>query len=197
MDNRELDHFSTIHTNGIELTSPRSRTNINSLELNNINIEQSKIIYLYHIIVHIFIFSIFESLFFWIYIVYQEEKVFKNNYKELTMMSNLVCVNYNLNLDPLYSYIENEKKTYNNNVPLRFTYVLNGFLFIVMLILNIIMMWNKQNIKKINIYVLKKDSILLVGLFIYEYLFFQNIIYNYKPEAAMNINSLFFTQCEQ
>ncbi len=41
----------------------------------------------------------------------------------------------------------------------------------------------------------KQDSVVLIGLFLYEYLFFQNIIYNYKPHAAMDIKTLLFTQC--
>ena len=37
----------------------------------------------YHIFVHIFLFSVFESIFFWYYIVDQEEKAFKNNSRTL------------------------------------------------------------------------------------------------------------------
>ena len=195
MCERAIENFSNIHVREIELTSPRI-TNFSSND-ENINkiFELTKIIYLYHIIFHIFLFSIFESIFFWFYIVYQEENAFKNNYKEITMLSNLVCINTEFDLTPLYEYMKNENIKYNNDVPLRFTFVLNGSLFMFILFINLILLWNNQNIKKINFIILKKDSIVLIGLFLYEYLFFQNIIYNYKPKAAMDIQSLLFTQC--
>ena len=92
------------------------------------------------------------------------------------MISNLFCVNMNLNLDPLYEYMESEHRIYNNNVPLRFTFVLNGYLLGILVTMNILLKCNRQNIQKINMYVLKQDSIVLILLFLYEYLFFQNII---------------------
>lgn len=149
----------------------------------------------YHIFVHIFLFSVFESIFFWYYIVDQEEKAFKNNFKDIVMVSNLVCLNMNIDLNPLYEYIESEHRTYNNHVPLRFTYMLNGCLLVWIVLMNLLLYWNHQNIKKINLYVIKQDSVVLICLFVYEYLFFQNIIYNYKPESAMNAKALLFDQC--
>ena len=149
----------------------------------------------YHIFVHIFLFSVFESIFFWYYIVDQEEKAFKNNFKDIVMVSNLVCLNMNIDLNPLYEYIESEHRTYNNHVPLRFTYMLNGCLLVWIVLMNLLLYWNNQNIKKINLYVIKQDSVVLICLFVYEYLFFQNIIYNYKPESAMNAKALLFDQC--
>ena len=195
MNDRVIENFSNIHVNEIELTSPRSRNFSSNEENTTKKFELAKIIYLYHIIFHIFLFSIFESIFFWFYIVYQEERAFKNNYKEITMLSNLLCINAEFDLTPLYEYMKNENIKYNNDVPLQFTFVLNGSLFIFMIFINLILLWNNQNIKKINFIILKQDRIVLIGLFLYEYLFFQNIIYNYKPRAAMDIQSLLFTQC--
>jgi hypothetical protein len=195
MSSRELEHLDELQIHEIELTSPRSRnyeTTENQYEMLKY---QMKIVKIYQIIMHIFLFSVFESFFFWFYIIYQEEKAFRNNFKELSMISNLICINANIDLDPLYEYMENESINYNNNVPLRFTFVLNGSLFSFIIILNVIMVWGKQNIKKINICILKQDFIVLIGLFLYEYLFFQNIIYNYKPKAAMDIQSVLFSQC--
>ena len=161
--------------------------------------ERSKIhinlVKIYHIVVHIFLFSVFESIFFWFYIVDKEENAFRNHFKDVTMMSNLVCLNVDLDLEPLYEYLENEHRVYNNNVPLRFTFVLNGSLFCVITVMNILLKMNRQDIRKINCYILKQDSVMLFCLFLYEYLFFQNIIYNYKPKAAMDIKALLFTQC--
>jgi len=184
----------------VELTSsPRSRNEHESdhpFENGKIvTTYQQKCIQLYHILVHIFLFSVFESFFFWFYIVYQEEKAFRGHFKDLTMISNLMCVNMQLDLEPLYTYMEEEHRIYNNQVPLRFTYVLNGSLFSLVLGMNLILYWQKQSLYKINLCILKQDSVVLIGLFLYEYLFFQNIIYNYKPHAAMDIKTLLFTQC--
>lgn len=181
-----------------DISSPtRMHTSQDVIEL--IEQERSKIhlnlVKIYHIVVHIFLFSVFESFFFWFYIAEKEENAFKNHFKDVTMMSNLVCLNVNLDLEPLYEYLENEHRTYNNNVPLRFTFVLNGSLFCVISIMNILLKMNSQDIRKINCYILKRDSVILFCLFLYEYLFFQNIIYNYKPKAAMDIKALLFTQC--
>lgn len=195
MSERNLERLNELQIHEIELTSPHSRNNGLTEHEREREKYQMKIIKFYHIIVHIFIFSIFESFFFWYYIVYQEEKAFRNNYKELSMVSNLVCLNYKVNLDPLYEYMKNENINYNNNVPLRFTYVLNGSLLFLIIIFNMIMVWGKLNIKKINLYVLKENFVVLVGLFLYEYLFFQNIIYNYKPKSATDFKSILFSQC--
>lgn len=193
MNERNTEQISTIHSGEVELTSSYLTNEISSQENNSFY--NSNIVYLYHIVFHIFLFSIFESIFFWFYIVEQEENAFKNNYKEITMISNLICINGNFDLTPLYHYMKDENINYNKNVPLRFTFVLNGSLFIFICFINLIFYWNRQNIKKINYIILKKDSVVLIGLFLYEYLFFQNIIYNYKPRAAMDIQSLLFTQC--
>lgn len=182
----------------IELTSyPCSRNEYESDHAFNIEKLrfQKRFIHLYHMLMHIFLFSIFESVFFWFYITKQEEIAFRRHFEDLTMISNLICINVNIDLEPLYDYIENEHDNYNNQVPIRFTYILNGSLFSFIIILNMILYWQNYNLYKINKGILKQDSILLIGLFLYEYLFFQNIIYTYKPSAVMNIKMLLFTEC--
>tara|TARA_Y100000816_G_scaffold283712_1_gene260899 strand:+ start:790 stop:1362 length:573 start_codon:yes stop_codon:yes gene_type:complete len=157
--------------------------------------KDTKLVKIYHIVSHVFLFSVFESFFFWFYIVDQEEKAFKSHFKDIIMISNLFCLNMDLDLAPLYEYMESEHRIYNNDVPLRFTYVLNGYLLGIIVVLNILLKWNGQSIRNINVYVLKQDAIILILLFLYEYLFFQNIIYNYKPQSAMDVKSLLFDQC--
>tara|TARA_B100001093_G_scaffold506591_1_gene565760 strand:+ start:843 stop:1415 length:573 start_codon:yes stop_codon:yes gene_type:complete len=157
--------------------------------------KDTKLVKIYHIVSHVFLFSVFESIFFWFYIVDQEEKAFKSHFKDIIMISNLFCLNMDLDLAPLYEYMESEHRIYNNNVPLRFTYVLNGYLLGIIVVLNLLLKWNGQSIRNINVYVLKQDAIMLILLFLYEYLFFQNIIYNYKPKSAMDVKSLLFDQC--
>ena len=195
MSSRNIEHLDEFQVSEIELTSPRSRNSEKNALTYEAERYQMKIIKFYHVVMHIFLFSVFESFFFWFYIVYQEEKAFKNNFKELSMISNLVCINVDIDLEPLYEYMENENANYNNQVPLRFTFVLNGCLFSFIIVLNMILLWGKHNIKKINYAILKEDFVVLFGLYLYEYLFFQNIIYNYKPKSAMDFKSILFSDC--
>ena len=64
---------------------------------------KGKIIYIYNIVSHIFVFSLCESLFFWFYVIQQENKAFKNQFNELKMVSNLICLNYDLIVLSMYS----------------------------------------------------------------------------------------------
>jgi hypothetical protein len=115
----------------IELSTIYNESNMRTNQDVIMLIEQEKsrmhtiLVKIYHVVMHVFLFSVFESIFFWYYIVEQEEKAFKNHLKDIIMISNLFCVNMNLNLDPLYEYMESEHRIYNNNVPLRFTFVLS------------------------------------------------------------------------
>lgn len=189
------------HMHEIELSTIYNESHVRTNQDVIMLIEQektkkdTKLVKIYHIVSHVFLFSLFESIFFWFYIVDQEEKAFKSHFKDIIMISNLFCLNMDLDLAPLYEYMESEHRIYNNNVPLRFTYVLNGYLLGIIAVLNILLKWNGQSIRNINVYVLKQDAIILILLFLYEYLFFQNIIYNYKPQSAMDVKSLLFDQC--
>lgn len=189
------------HMHEIELSTIYNESHVRTNQDVIMLIEQektkkdTKLVKIYHIVSHVFLFSVFESIFFWFYIVYQEEKAFKSHFKDIIMISNLFCLNMDLDLAPLYEYMESEHRIYNNNVPLRFTYVLNGYLLGIIVVLNLLLKWNGQSIRNINVYVLKQDAIMLILLFLYEYLFFQNIIYNYKPQSAMDVKSLLFDQC--
>ena len=190
-----------LHMHEIELSTIYNESHVRTNQDVIMLIEQektkkdTKLVKIYHIVSHVFLFSVFESIFFWFYIVDQEEKAFKSHFKDIIMISNLFCLNMDLDLAPLYEYMESEHRIYNNNVPLRFTYVLNGYLLGIIVVLNLLLKWNGQSIRNINVYVLKQDAIMLILLFLYEYLFFQNIIYNYKPQSAMDVKSLLFDQC--
>ncbi len=155
-----------------------------------------KIIYIYNGVVHIFIFSLFESMFFWFYIVQQEEKAFRQNLKPVKMIGEIFCINSHLDLSPLRNYIRNEQKEYNNHVSVRFTYILNGSLMVLIILMNIILKIHKQNLYKVNFYIIRQNTFLLICLFIYEYLFFQNIIYNYKPKEMVRLTSIILDKCE-
>lgn len=176
-----------------------SLSNIHELEIqhNNISINNNakeKLIYIYNIVSHIFVFSLCESLFFWFYVIQQENKAFKNQFKELKMVSNLICLNYDIDLSPYYDYLEKENKI-QNQVPLNYTLYFNGSFFCLVLFMNGILKLYYNNILDINKKTYKNIGVLMIFLFIYELLFFNNVIYNYKPKSIVKINKLLFTQC--
>ena len=176
-----------------------SLSNIDDLEFqsNNTIIDNNvkkKLIYIYNIISHIFVFSLCESLFFWFYIIQQENKAFKDQFNELKMISNLICLNYDLDLSPYYNYLEKENKI-QNQVPINYTIYFNGGLFFIVLSLNGIIKMYYNDVIEINKKTYKNIGVLMIFLFAYEFLFFNNVIYNYKPKSIVNINKLLFTQC--
>ena len=111
-------------------SSPRRLFIIND---DNSNTE-IKILFIYKIILHIF--SIFESFFFWFYITDQEDKALAKQFNDIEMLSNLICNNVELDLDPFYEYIKNERITYNNDGPIKNTLLINFYLFGILTIFN-------------------------------------------------------------
>ncbi len=160
-------------------------------------LEKTKLIVLrlYAVFFHITIFSIFESLFFWYYITNQEDKALKNQFNDVIMLSNVLCLNLDLDLDPVYEYLREQRVSFNNNVPLHNTFVLNSFLLSFIVFLNVILKALKLNIKEENIKAIRNNSLLFLLLFIYEYLFFKNIIYNYKPKSISELTLKMFNKC--
>ena len=150
---------------------------------------KGKIIYIYNIVSHIFVFSLCESLFFWFYVIQQENKAFKNQFNELKMVSNLICLNYDIDLSPYYDYLEKENNI-KNQVPLNYTLYFNGTLFCLVLSINGIIKLYYNDIVEINKKTYKNIGVLMIFLFAYEFLFFNNVIYNYKPKS-INIISPF------
>jgi len=158
------------------------------------NRTNDKLIYIYNIVSHIFVFSLCESFFFWFYITKQENDAFENQFNELKMISNLICINYNIDLSPYYDYLKNNVKQ-NNQISLNYTYIFNGGLFCLVLFMNGIMKLYQNNIVDINKNTYKNIGLLMLLLFMYEFMFFNNVIYNYKPKSIVEINKLLFDQC--
>ena len=153
------------------------------------------LIYFYKIFFHIFIFSLFESFFFWFYITDQEDNALKNQFKQLSMLSNLICSNFNIDLEPFYEYLNEERIKYNNDVPINNTIMLNIYLFSTLLLLNFLLKLSKIKVLKKNIEIIKQSSFLFFLLFLYEYFFFKNVIYNYQPKSITEITKKLFNDC--
>lgn len=160
------------------------------------NKTKKTIIYIYNIVSHVFVFSLCESLFFWIYVTKQEDAAFKNQFNELKMIGDLICVNYDIDLSPYYNYLKNDIES-NNETSMNYTYIFNGGLFCLVLFMNGIMKLYKNNIVDINKNTYKNIGLLMVLLFMYEYIFFNNVIYNYKPKSIVEINKILFDQCNR
>ena len=155
------------------------------------------VIYLYSVFVHVFIFSIFESLFFWFYITKEEDNAILNQINDVVLLGNLFCTNINDDFDftALYNYQKDNRDNYNEKLPFNNTILLNGYLFSTIVLLNIIMKFTKMNIIKLNINIIREQSVTFILLFTYEYLFFQNIIYNYVPNSSNKIIKKIFEKC--
>ena len=155
------------------------------------------VIYLYSVFVHVFIFSIFESLFFWFYITKEEDNAILNQINDVVLLGNLFCTNINDDFDftALYNYQKENRDNYNEKLPFNNTILLNGYLFSTIVLLNIIMKFTKMNIIKLNINIIREQSVTFILLFTYEYLFFQNIIYNYVPNSSNKIIKKIFEKC--
>ena len=111
------------------------------------------------------------------------------------MLSNLICSNFNIDLDPFYDYLNEERIKYNNDVAINNTIMLNIYLFSTLLLLNFLLKLSKIKIFKKNIEIIKESSFLFFLLFLYEYFFFKNVIYNYQPKSITEITKKLFSDC--
>jgi len=155
------------------------------------------IFYVYYVFVHIFVFSIFESLFFWLYITNKEDEAIMKQIEDVVLIGELFCMNINddLDLSPIYDYQKTKREDFNENVPLNNTILLNGYLMAILIGCNVLMKRFNMSIRKINIQVLKKQVPMFVLLFLYEYLFFANVVYNYVPNSANKLLKTIFKEC--
>ena len=151
----------------------------------------------YCIIFHIFVFSMFESLFFWFYITNQENNVLKNQMKDAKLIGDLVCENIDLDVTSLLVYFEDENTKWNNNVPLHNTFVLNSILLGSLLANLFVLKYNKIDLLQVHSKIYKNQFFLYIVLFAYEYAFFQNVIYNYHPTSMVNLYKNVFHKCLQ
>ena len=73
--------------------------------------------------------------------------------------------------------------------------MLNSYLFCTLLLLNFLLKLSKLQILKKNFEIIKDCSFLFFLLFLYEYLFFKTIIYNYQPKSITEITKSLFNEC--
>lgn len=201
-----------------------SSQNLSEYEMSNIDIEQNKlsnleyddmqtkmdikvnestndyirvISYFYQVFVHVFIFSLFESLFFWLYITKEEDQAILNQIEDVVLVGNLFCSNINDDIDfsSLYDYQRDKREGYNQKLPFNNTIMLNAYLLSTIVLLNIFLKFGRVKIIILNYKILKNQSTTFLFLFVYEYLFFRNIIYNYVPNSSNKIMKKIFEKC--
>jgi hypothetical protein len=188
--------MSTINIENNEISSDESP----KLDINNDEIVNDYIYvvsYFYQVFVHVFIFSIFESLFFWLYITKEEDQAILNQIEDVVLVGNLFCTNINDDIDfsSLYDYQKDKRDNYNQELPFNNTIMLNTYLLCTIVLLNIFLKFSRTNIVILNYNILKNQSVTFLCLFVYEYLFFKNVIYNYVPNSSNKIVKKIFEQC--
>tara|TARA_Y100000389_G_C17435818_1_gene505432 strand:+ start:829 stop:1509 length:681 start_codon:yes stop_codon:yes gene_type:complete len=200
----KIDNIQIIDSNTNELINHQKnapdideQTNIDYEIYNNNPKYINAVIYFYQVFIHVFIFSIFESFFFWLYITKEEDQAILNQIEDVVLVGNLFCTNINDDVDfsSLYDYQKDKRDTFNNKVPLNNTIMLNTYLFCVIILLNFLLKVGRVKIIKFNYKILKHQSSTFILLFVYEYLFFRNIIYNYLPDSSNKIVKKIFEKC--
>lgn len=188
IENSEIDKSNINEI--IEITHEKTKTSDHTIILDNI-------MYFYQVFIHIFIFSLFESFFFWLYITKEEDKAILNQIGDVVLIGNLFCSNINDDIDfsSIYDYQKENRDDYNEKVPLNNTIMLNSYLFSVIVLFNFIFKVGKKDIIKVNYKIIKHQSLTFILLFLYEYLFFRNIIYNYVPNSSNKIIKKIFEKC--
>jgi len=188
--------MSTINIENNEISNDESpKLDINNDEISNDYIYV--VSYFYQVFVHVFIFSIFESLFFWLYITKEEDQAILNQIEDVVLVGNLFCTNINDDIDfsSLYDYQKDKREDYNQKLPFNNTIMLNTYLLCTIVLLNIFLKFSRTNIVILNYNILKNQSVTFLCLFVYEYLFFKNVIYNYVPNSSNKIVKKIFEQC--
>jgi len=200
----KIDNIQIIDSNTNELINhQKNHQNIDEqlnidYEIYNNNPKYiNAVIYFYQVFIHVFIFSIFESFFFWLYITKEEDQAIMNQIEDVVLVGNLFCTNINDDVDfsSLYDYQKDKRDTFNNKVPLNNTIMLNTYLFCVIILLNFLLKVGRVKIVRFNYKILKHQSATFILLFVYEYLFFRNIIYNYVPDSSNKIVKKIFEKC--
>jgi hypothetical protein len=166
-------------------------------------------------ILHTFLLSIFETLFFWIYISKQERNALIRNLDKVKIFIDILCINFeshngNENLD-MYVKDTIKKRKVSNLVPFKISIILVILLLLITIISNIVTLKIGNLLKKrkisydINItfssfikYLsneLKLSIPLFIFISIYEFLFFQLVIYYYQPMSSDEVVMKLISSC--
>ncbi len=182
-------HNNTINSNEVEINYNYKKYIINIYNLCKITSNG---------LLHTLLLSIFETIFYWTYITKQERMALLRRLDEFKFILNLLCLNSN-NKDIITEYLNyTDDISVNNEGPFKTSILLILVLFILSVISLILTLLIenltedeiiKHEKKKICFFLITKsffinikNSIpLFIFISIYEFLFFQMVIYYYQP----------------
>lgn len=195
---------------------------ITDIQINTNNFS-TRILYIYKCVdvmylalLHTFLLSVFETIFYWSYVTIQEKEALLRRLDSFKFIFDLIC--NNINNEDLKSQIgdyikqQDDEKEVNNEAPLRISIVLIIVLLFLSYVCNLIKMLVRNLIDKYEIEY-KKESIgilslsktfalsiwysipLFIFISLYEYLFFQMVIYYYQPISTYELISTIAVSC--
>lgn len=208
--------------NTINNNNQDENSEITNIQINTNNFS-TRILYIYKCVdvtylalLHTFLLSVFETIFYWSYVTIQEKEALLRRLDSFKFIFDLIC--NNINNEDLKSqigdYIEqqDDEKEVNNETPLRISIVLIIVLLFLSYVCNLIKMLVRNLIDKYEIEY-KKESIgilslsktfalsiwysipLFIFISLYEYLFFQMVIYYYQPISTYELISTIAESC--
>lgn len=194
---------------------------ITNIQIDN-DFPSKKIIYIYetskmiHLaLLHTFLLAVFETIFYWTYVTQEEKMALTKRLQDFRIFFDVICSNLNnMEKQAVSNYIESKIKDskLDNSGPFNMSIVLIVSLFLLSYVSNFLYILIKNLITKyeirfqknpIGIISLSKNYLLevwySVPLFmfisVYEYLFFQSVIYYYQPISTSELINDLASDC--
>ena len=184
---------------------------------------KNRLLFLYNIckmtsigLLHTFLLSIFETVFYWTYITNQERLALLRRLDDFKFILDIFCVTLdNEEIKKLVQeYIDNSdnQRIIDNQGPLKTSIILSVILFILSLLILFITLLVRNLVesrvikyekKKVGICFFSKEYILnvrnsiplFIFISIYEFLFFQMVIYYYQPISSHELITRLASNC--
>jgi len=191
-------------------TSPLYITN-NEESMTNVNNRYQRIILVTEVVtvgfVHTFLLSIFETIFYWTYVIKKENHVIKKQINNIKVLIATLCQNvpnHYLDLDKLESSLEKERYESNNTFSLYVSIYLCVSLFLISTLFIFLISYQKyllNNNKFITIFLHEIRSSIYKSMFpfvcmcIYETMFFQLVVNYYSPGNLFEYSVIMSNSC--
>jgi hypothetical protein len=146
---------------------------------------------------HVFIFSVFESIFYWVYIVPRENHALRIQLSYIKSLAETACQNLGssviIHLEPMIEEIKKDRQNKNIQGPFKATIYLNILLFLNSFIFVMLIGCYKIRYEKLSCCTivrcykraLKDSWLTLLVMIIYEVMFFEMVVSNYNPGSIL------------
>ena len=146
---------------------------------------------------HVFIFSVFESIFYWVYIVPRENHALRVQLGYIKSLAKTACQNFGnsiiIHLGPMISEIKKDRHNKNIQGPLKSTIYLNILLFFNSFIFILLVSCYRIRYESLNCCsvwrcykkAFKDSWLTLLVMIIYEVMFFEMVVSNYNPGSIL------------